>query len=482
MAKWVVGASRNLPIASDESWDGGAAAGAIFEWAGGDDFSSEKARQGFLVYDSESPDRRGSYKLPFAVVSGGALKASPAGIRAAASRLPQTDIPADVKTKAEAVIDHYEARMGIGDHDNDHDEDGQRAAGRWQQKGPWVKAFPNAALKAVTLSDVDMANINRYALEPLQPSDIYAYQMHLANDQYDREDERFPPEMLQRFAETLPGKSVMRGHDYSTAPAGRIYDAEVRKDSGTGGHRLLVKAFLDADGDLTPLVKKGIAGHVSIGFQPDQRICDLCGKDYDGWYRGSYGGTSDSPDSEPCTHIKGRMYNGVKATVTYGGDMNKVEGLEASHVWLGCQYGATTTRGTLAAGRKAAHFDALADAGKGDDMDDREKAAAKQREDDLKGEVERLKALAADGQKYRDWQRAEIARLYSSLGEEKAGAAMVAALKDADAAALESVRLEVDARHAKAFAAAGAQAGADTPGAGKMTAHEFLFGGGGIRR
>ena len=54
---------------------------------------------------------RGAYKLPFAHYVGGSLKASPAGIRAAASRLPQTDAPEDVLDRARAVIDHYQSRM-----------------------------------------------------------------------------------------------------------------------------------------------------------------------------------------------------------------------------------------------------------------------------------------------------------------------------------------------------------------------------------
>jgi HK97 family phage prohead protease len=110
--QWHCGAARDLPLdASSTNWDGAAAAAAIFEHAGGIDFDPEIARKGFLAYNAVAPKLRGSYKLPIAHMHGDTLKADAAGIRAAASRLPDTDIPDDVKAAASAVIDHYEAQM-----------------------------------------------------------------------------------------------------------------------------------------------------------------------------------------------------------------------------------------------------------------------------------------------------------------------------------------------------------------------------------
>ena len=40
-------------------------------------------------------------------------------IRAAASRLPQADIPESVKTSAQAVIDHYKELAGMSEANND---------------------------------------------------------------------------------------------------------------------------------------------------------------------------------------------------------------------------------------------------------------------------------------------------------------------------------------------------------------------------
>ena len=110
MATWSVGAARDLPVDETSSFDGAQAKASIFDWAGGDEFDSRKARRGFLVYDADADDLKGSYKLPFATVKSGTLTAVKAGINNAASRLPQTDIPDETRTRARAVIDGYQAK------------------------------------------------------------------------------------------------------------------------------------------------------------------------------------------------------------------------------------------------------------------------------------------------------------------------------------------------------------------------------------
>ena len=107
-ATWTVGASRDLQVV-DTTWDGAAAAARVFTYAGFDTDSPdfEKARSAFLVYDADAPELRGSYKLGFADVVDGELVAVRAGLRAAASRLPLTDISGDAADRARAVLDAY---------------------------------------------------------------------------------------------------------------------------------------------------------------------------------------------------------------------------------------------------------------------------------------------------------------------------------------------------------------------------------------
>ena len=122
---WKCGASRSLPIEDSDAWDGSAAEASVFEWAGGDDFDPSKARKAFLAYNASKPKLRGSYKLPIAHVTDGRLKVPKGAIRAAASRLPQADIPESVKKSAQAVIDHYKEQAGMGEKDKAKSDEGR---------------------------------------------------------------------------------------------------------------------------------------------------------------------------------------------------------------------------------------------------------------------------------------------------------------------------------------------------------------------
>ena len=197
----------------------------------------------------------------------------------------------------------------------------------------WIKAEVAAHIRKVAPTDGDLELIERSLLpgETFNPDDFFVGRMSLANTLYDRSGERFPEAYLQRFAATIAGKGVMVGHDYTREPAGHFYTAKV--EGGADWHELVPSYYLLNADPLTAKVKAGIARHVSLGFNPDLRICDLCEKDYDGWHKG---------DEDPCPHIALREYDGQIARVTYGGDAMKAEALEGSFVWLGCQYGAET--------------------------------------------------------------------------------------------------------------------------------------------
>lgn len=120
--EWKVGATRDLPVdESGASWDGPAAAKRMLDEAGfdGDSPDADKAKRGFLIYDSANPTLRSSYKLPFADIVGGELKAVKGGVDAASQRLPQTDTPASVLDDANTVVSAYEERMKKSVKSND---------------------------------------------------------------------------------------------------------------------------------------------------------------------------------------------------------------------------------------------------------------------------------------------------------------------------------------------------------------------------
>lgn len=112
-ADWTCAAARDLPVDKREDWDGPGAEKRIFEAYGfdGDKPDSEKARRAFLLFDASNPTEKGSYKEPFADLVGGKLTVTAGGVRAAASRLPDTDVPDEAKAHARTVLDHYEARL-----------------------------------------------------------------------------------------------------------------------------------------------------------------------------------------------------------------------------------------------------------------------------------------------------------------------------------------------------------------------------------
>jgi uncharacterized protein len=99
--------ATDLPLADRERpWDSDAAVARVREWAGGPDKESinwSRYRRAFFWYDENDPENFGSYKLPFADVIDGELKAVPRAIFAAAAAIqgarggvdiPSEDLPA----------------------------------------------------------------------------------------------------------------------------------------------------------------------------------------------------------------------------------------------------------------------------------------------------------------------------------------------------------------------------------------------------
>jgi HK97 family phage prohead protease len=111
-ADWKVGAADDLLVADAETWDGAAAAKRILDDAGfdGDSPDAAKAARGFLIHDAANPVLRSSYKLPFADIVDGELKAIKSGVIAAQARLAQTEAPADVLDEAKEIADEYEQK------------------------------------------------------------------------------------------------------------------------------------------------------------------------------------------------------------------------------------------------------------------------------------------------------------------------------------------------------------------------------------
>lgn len=100
---WRVGASLNLPLAPE------GAKGLSPVESGSID--ARTAHKGCLAYDSGAVGKSEGYAIPFARVIDGRLMVEADTIKSARAALAEANFPDDVKTKASAVLDHYEAKL-----------------------------------------------------------------------------------------------------------------------------------------------------------------------------------------------------------------------------------------------------------------------------------------------------------------------------------------------------------------------------------
>ena len=109
----------DLPAAPEETaWDAGASETRVREWAGGpnkDDIDWEKYRKRFFWYDPDNAEGFGGYKLPFADIVDGDLRAVWRGVAAAMGALlgarGGVDIPADERKAVYNHIKRYYAKF-----------------------------------------------------------------------------------------------------------------------------------------------------------------------------------------------------------------------------------------------------------------------------------------------------------------------------------------------------------------------------------
>ena len=244
---------------------------------------------------------------------------------------------------------------------------------------PDIKALANG----VSESDMDILRSDEYAGPDASPEDFHARRLLLCHNQYDRTGERFPQSYLNRFADTIPGKSVLAMHDSGgycgggQLPLARFFKAgttwidepafpmlvvsppQPDDEGGSAGLNLsmgngptdggpipmfapqakrvtyLNCGFYFPNDDSTEGMRKyidlGVYKHVSIGFRYDDVDCDICGASY---------------IYSDCRHLM-MQYDkdaGRLCTGTYSGNPEMAEALEGSIVHLGAQPRARLTK------------------------------------------------------------------------------------------------------------------------------------------
>lgn len=202
-------------------------------------------------------------------------------------------------------------------------------------KKQFQKQFGVAGSKSVSGADITaamLAKINGYALKELSADEVYVRKVLLAHNAIDRDNERFPEPLLDNFAATLPGKSLLFGHDRRNYfPLGLFFDASTesmtadqfkaitgedpRLPEGITQVKVLWGWFYIAKTgsaeDMIANIEAGVYRHVSIGFA----AADLNG-----------------------------VKKEINGPVLYWEYVGPGEALEGSLVWLGAQPGATAQK------------------------------------------------------------------------------------------------------------------------------------------
>lgn len=160
-----------------------------------------------------------------------------------------------------------------------------------------------AIIKSAGTSDEDIKLINKYTRREFKAEEVYVFSVVLCDNEIDRDNERFTVEALFDMEKMFTGKTGIFNHEPKAQnQSARIFQCRVenipsKKTSfGDDYFRLTAKAYIpvcDNTKDLILLIDSGILKEVSVGCSVSEKICSVCGKDFD-----------------TCRHIKGKSYNG----------------------------------------------------------------------------------------------------------------------------------------------------------------------------
>jgi len=138
----------DLPLAErDMEWDSTEAIRRIRDFTNSQDAPSSDYKDAFFWYDENEPDLFGSYKLPFADVVDGELRAVPRGVFAANAAMAGArggvDIPEDDREAVQRNIDRYRTKI---DRETEEEQDSEKN----KKLTPQAKAKLKVLEKAMT--------------------------------------------------------------------------------------------------------------------------------------------------------------------------------------------------------------------------------------------------------------------------------------------------------------------------------------------
>lgn len=294
--------------------------------------------------------------------------------------------------------------------------------------------------------------INRFALTPLTSEEVYVRKLLLAHNCIDRDNERFPDAMLDQFASSITGKSLLIGHSRKETGSGLFFDAyteemtadqfktltgeDPRLPETTSTVKVLWAWFYTlktaSSEEWLKWIDGGIVRHCSIGFA-----------------------------AADITAIR-KEPNGPAIYWEY---VPPGEALEGSLVWLGAQPGATAQKNMKHEDHKTEEYNmksivallvgcglkALTESA----TEDQVAAGIKSLLDEKDAKIKDLEPQAADGKAYRDDLIADSVKFAALLGEiasdEKAAKEETDFLKTVPIARLKSQRDKYEAKAREKF-------------------------------
>ena len=167
------------------------------------------------------------------------------------------------------------------------------------------------------VSDDEWEKIQSFMPNPAEVDrdSIHSFTVNLANNQVDRDNERFHEGVLQSFAETLPGKGFLIGHQWGPPGKGLFYTSAVKTIDTAKWLQAKFYVLKQHSQSLIDHINAGIWKWVSIGFTAP---------------------TIKAIKDDSDETVRYWEYQNTKS--------KKAEALEGSLVWLGAQYDASIVK------------------------------------------------------------------------------------------------------------------------------------------
>jgi hypothetical protein len=194
----------------------------------------------------------------------------------------------------------------------------------------YQKSFNIKAGGGIEITPEMLAKINKFSIKELAKDDVYVRKYIMAHNGIDRDRERFPEPLLDDFAQTLAGKSLLEVHNRQSLPIGLYFDSYTEE--------ITPEKFLELTGEKIRLPENISTAKILWGLIYMLKV-DFNEKIISNIEAGIYRHASIGFKASDLIAIKGEF-----SQVLYMEYVPPGEALEGSIVWLGAQPGATAQK------------------------------------------------------------------------------------------------------------------------------------------